>query len=509
MKKTSIFILLFMMMALPSCELESEMYDVINPTMFPKTAADADALVTGSCYSVFRASWGGVFCGTNGIQLTNDLLSDFGENTERGIDITLYGRWTASYHWAFEDFLRYWAFVKNISSMMLTIDRIKAIDMNETHKNRLIAEVQCGIGLLTYTLYDFYGPLPLPDLETLKNPLEEKIFPRATEEEMQTFIETNLLEAVNAPELPDVYKKGDAGLGRFSKGIAHFLLLKYYMLIGQWDKAEAEGRELLDPKYGYDLVPRYKDIFSMANEKNEETIFSYICLDGQDYFSENEYVNIIVPPDYPSPNNGRNAWNRLRLSWWFVHTFDPDDQRGHAPCLITEYVGTSGIVHNETADQRGEGFLKYGALPFKYEFDPTTSGADSQIDYIFFRYADALTLLAEAIVRNNDQVTQEAIGLLNRVRVRAFGGDQSKAYTSFRNVNDFLDKLLEERGHELYWEGCRRTDLIRHGKYVEQMIFKAQGMGSISLVNENYVRFPLPQSVIDEGKGIILQNPGY
>jgi hypothetical protein len=33
--------------------------------------------------------------------------------------------------------------------------------------------------------------------------------------------------------------------------------------------------------------------------------------------------------------------------------------------------------------------------------------------------------------------------------------------------------------------------------------------GQTTLVNENYQRIPLPQYVIDEGKGEIVQNPGY
>ena len=40
-----------------------------------------------------------------------------------------------------------------------------------------------------------------------------------------------------------------------------------------------------------------------------------------------------------------------------------------------------------------------------------------EIDMPIYRYADVLTLLSEAIVRNGNSITQEAIGLLNQVRV--------------------------------------------------------------------------------------------
>ena len=149
----------------------------------------------------------------------------------------------------------------------------------------------------------------------------------------------------------------------------------------------------------------------------------------------------------------------------------------------------------------------YGAVPFKYEIDKGTTGEDSEIDYIIYRYADALTLLSEAIVRNGNAVTQEAVDLLNRVRTRA--GLSAYAVSDFTNTRDFLDKLLLERGHELYYEGCRRQDLIRDGSYVDAIKRKCAVAGQTTLVNENYYRIPLPQSVIDEGKGQIIQNPGY
>jgi hypothetical protein len=286
MKKTSIFILSLIVVILPGCQLESETYGSINSTLFPKTAKDAETLVTGSCYNIFRASWGGLFCATDGIQLVLEQTSDIGEAQTRDRELMLYCRWTVDNHYITQYWIHdRWKWVKFIGTMTLNIDRISQIDMDETLKSRLIGELYCGRALLTFLMYNFYGPVPIADLETLKNPLEEKILPRATEEEMQTLIETDLLEA--AKVLPNNYKKDDPDYGRFTRGMCYFMLLKHYMQIRQWDKAEAAGRELLKPEYGYDLVPRYKDIFTLANEKNVETIFSFNSLDG---FEEHQWL---------------------------------------------------------------------------------------------------------------------------------------------------------------------------------------------------------------------------
>lgn len=44
-----------------------------------------------------------------------------------------------------------------------------------------------------------------------------------------------------------------------------------------WAKAEECGRELMKPEYGYGLVNNYKDIFTLENEGNVETIWAAIC----------------------------------------------------------------------------------------------------------------------------------------------------------------------------------------------------------------------------------------
>ena len=106
-----------------------------------------------------------------------------------------------------------------------------------------------------------------------------------------------------------------------------------------------------------------------------------------------------------------------------------------------------------------------GAVPVKYGEDPESTGDGSQIDLVVYRYADVLTLLSEAIVRKGNAVTSEALDLLNQVRVRA----KLNPYVmgDVKGVDDFLQKVLDERGHELWFEGVRRSDLIRHGQFIQ------------------------------------------
>lgn len=49
--------MLLMGTAVSCTDLKSEMYDTINTNIFPKNAADANALVTAAAYGPFRSSW--------------------------------------------------------------------------------------------------------------------------------------------------------------------------------------------------------------------------------------------------------------------------------------------------------------------------------------------------------------------------------------------------------------------------------------------------------------------
>ena len=71
------------------------MYDAVNPTVFPKTAADAEALVT-ECYYRFNAGSYGTGAFELGFCLaTKEYTSDNGESSNYHDDkvMLLYGRW--------------------------------------------------------------------------------------------------------------------------------------------------------------------------------------------------------------------------------------------------------------------------------------------------------------------------------------------------------------------------------------------------------------------------------
>ena len=94
----------------------------------------------------------------------------------------------------------------------------------------------------------------------------------------------------------------------------------------------------------------------------------------------------------------------------------------------------------------------------QYESDPPTEN-DSDINFVVFRYADVLLMLAEALGEST-----ESYGLINQVRNRA-GLDPIDAGTP----GTFEEKLLDERQVELAFENHRWPDLKRFGAVIENL----------------------------------------
>lgn len=495
MKKIALCISMATALFCSSCtDLNSEMYNVINPNIFPTNENDAQSLVTAAAYGPFVSNWyGGLFTSAQGgIHVVGDMTTNIGTcqwNAAVWPDMVNMnftsnsGGLTALYR----------NYINYISKMTLTLDRISKIEMSDAKRALLNAEVHCGRGWLAYVLYDFYGPIQVAPLEMLQNPLEGKVAPRLTREEMVKFIETDLKEAIKT--LPATYPVTSSSYGRFTRGLAYTVLMKLYMHEKNWTKAVECGRELMKPEYGYKLMAHYKDIFTLENEGNAETIWAAIC---STTVNSQLWLAHVLSGVYPTKNENIQKWGGYRVLWSFYRTFEPKDER--LQVLVGDFVGSDGVHYTE--DNPGT-ILISGAMPVKYGEDPAATAEESQVDWIVYRYADVLTLLSEAIVREKGAVTKEAVDLLNMVHQRA--GLAPYAVADFPSAAAFLEKVLEERGHELWFEGARRSDLIRHGKYIE---YARKYKHSVTA--QDYMNLmPLPQSVVDEGKGAIANNPGY
>ncbi len=97
---------------------------------------------------------------------------------------------------------------------------------------------------------------------------------------------------------------------------------------------------------------------------------------------------------------------------------------------------------------------------------------------------------AEALVKLNRGA--EAVAPVTLIRARAGLGTLASIT---------LDNLLDERGRELYWEGHRRSDLLRFGKFLQAWQEKPAS-------DPKYLLFPIPNRSLAANPNL-EQNPGY
>lgn len=77
---------------------------------------------------------------------------------------------------------------------------------------------------------------------------------------------------------------------------------------------------------------------------------------------------------------------------------------------------------------------------------------------------------------------------MNEVRARAKLANLPASATSSKEA--FLDAILAERGHELWYEGLRKIDLIRFNRYAQE-VYKSKG------VRPTHQYIPLPNYVVE------------
>lgn len=121
-----------------------------------------------------------------------------------------------------------------------------------------------------------------------------------------------------------------------------------------------------------------------------------------------------------------------------------------------------------------------------------TGQGQADNDYVFYRYADVLLMKAEALLRSTAPNPAGALLLVNQLR-------QKRGASQLGSVN--LDQLLDERQREHYWDGWRRQDQIRFGKFLAPTALRPQS-------DPKNLYFPIPSGALAVNPNL-TQNPGY
>ena len=305
-----------------------------------------------------------------------------------------------------------------------------------------------------------------------------------------------------------------------NKDAARFLLAKAYLNKAVFKSATAAGPYTFDAAdmtkvvqnidaITNTLAPSYWDNFKPTNNTSPEVIFSSVNNQGAD--GGNMQSKWRMGAHY---NQTPDGWNGFTTVAEFYNRFNAADTRAKysTPAIIATFGNPVGY-------QVGQQFAPGGVTPLKDRnnnallFTPAltliTSGKTLETagirgikyipdtgniqvpdnDLVLMRYSDALLMKAEAIARGGAGAGAAAIMTSLALRV----GATPAAAT--------LDGIYAERGRELWWEGWRRNDAIRFGKFLEARSLKPYTSDA------KYLLYPIPAEALFNAN--LSQNPGY
>jgi len=369
--------------------------------------------------------------------------TEINQFTENSLNEQVDAAWRGSY-----------SVIANCNVILQRIDKVS--DIEEGLKNRIIGEAYFLRSLMYYHLAVAFGNIPLQLTPFVPGDVLTQVNATA----VYTQLAADL--AIAETNLPISYSASDRG--RATKGAAATLLAKVQLTLGNKANAEATLRRII-ANYNYSLLPNFANLWGAANENNAESIFEVQFKSGgigQGSFLTNEF----------SPSGDLQTgqgFGRNRPTLALINAFEPGDLR-FSSSIGTSYINNANVVVNQNYGKK-----QLGSLPTEN---------DSDINFVVFRYADVLLMLAEALGE-----TPESYGLINQVRTRA-----GLANISSSTPGTFQNKLLKERQVELAFENHRWADLKRFG-VVNQKLLESES----DVINANDIKdlFFIPQREMD------------
>jgi hypothetical protein len=422
----------------------------------------------------------------NGLGMPNTYLQDLEYLRFNASNTFIADMWSNSY--------------AGIMKANAAINNIPRISMDVDVQERLIAEAKFLRALYYFNLVRFFGAVPLV---TKLESINDATGPRIPAEQVYEQIIGDLLEAESILPVRSEYAATDEG--RATKGAAKILLGKVYVTKGDFSAAKSKLAEVVENEtaYGYSLHTDYGANWRPETEAGVEAVF-YVEFKKPPLPSNGEMS--MAGPKYSVPGgsigvSGSNEADIPTQELW--DAFDSADSR-RGVNLRTKFTNM------ETNQEVESSIPLFG----KYWIDGIAAANQCDVNMHILRYADALLLYAEAL--NEDNESDKAHAVLNRVRERAFGNTSGNF--SGLSKEAFRAAILDERRLEFPIEGHRWFDLVRTGTFIQRMkdhsayeagVAESNKTQLAQNIKDHMILMPIPQREIDLRPGELWQNPEW
>jgi hypothetical protein len=367
-------------------------------------------------------------------------------------------------------------------------------------------------------LMDMYANVPLVTSVTSELPLQ------SNRQELFSFVESELNEISGI--LPESRSNE---YGRVDRVAAWALLTRLYLnapvYVGSDMSSDviANAEKVLSSNYsintndGNGNGSAYDELFLADNNVNgaqNEFIFvvQFDGLNSQSWGGGTFMVHAPIGGSMDASQFGVNGgWAGLRTTKALVDKFEYSVTGTNGDGHPTAWSDSRAMFHTD-----GQNYEMAKVAPFKEGYGVTkfknvdvngNAGSDSSGDHVdtdlaIIRLAEVYLNYAEAATKGAGSLSTAA-DLINQLRSRA-----GAPLISSSDLNSNF--VLDERARELYWEGQRRSDLIRHNKFVTSNYmwpFKA-GAAQGKATDEYRRIFPIPEAVLLVNT-FLTQNPNY
>jgi hypothetical protein len=372
-----------------------------------------------------------------------------------------------------------------------------SIGMTNEDKASIIAETKVLRAWHYLKLMDLYGNIPIvTEVGIPESPATK------SRKEVFEFVEKEIKDNVE-----QLQKLSPSLVGRVTKAGGYAMLVELYLNAQEWtgtprwDDCITYCNKIIAGDGGSlsgsipALEPNITNAFANTNSTSPEGLFqiAYDFRSGNFRFGwEGDFWHYRQRQIYNADRDGNNGIvviptaydafkdNDLRKQQWMLIGLQKKDPALRTSVADSVVLGTEEYnnkplvfvkeIRRNSEGETGEGgmtrgeensgarFAKY--LPGRTD-DPNYWGND----FLLYRLTEIYYNKAEALMRKNGgQATQEAVDLINTCKKRAFKPEDwaKEAYTT---ITLTMDELLAERGREFIFEGKRRQDLIRFGKF--------------------------------------------
>ncbi len=442
-----------------------------------------------------------------------------------------YHTWTDNENRMKKNWELIWGGLGYVNAAITDIEAInvEGMDLTEEEKAEVLAQLKVLRAFHYIKIIDQWGNVPIST--KIADPINPETVARA---DVFAFIEKELTENIDQLPLTD----GET-VGKVSQAAGYAMLAELYLNAekwsgtARWDDCIAACDKIISGDAGGiggapALAKDINELFSNSNSANPESLFQFqfsrkagFTFDWGGFFMGYDNIREVLNVGY----GGNNAFvviptafdayaaNDLRKKDWFL--FGPQYKYG----TKTQIKGTeewngkpfeyvNSIRRESEGDLTSEGSMaegeeNSGARFNKYKTGTLSEDNYQENDYIIYRLTEIYFNKAEAIMRkNNGTANAEAVELINKSRERAFtAADWANAKYTTGTLT--MDELLAERGREFIFEGKRRQDLIRFGKFTTGSWWDHKATN-----DPNLELFPIPQNQLAINPNLV-QNPGY